>query len=551
MLGDREDVNVEDNDDEKNKKLESNHKTFTKQGVIQKWTNYLQGWQNRFVSCADATLCYCKTQEEGEHGYKVTTRLSGATVKTIPFDPYRFDVIIDDNSWYFMASSETERDEWVAVIEANKYERVAGDVSMSTASSAGADALSEKVLELKTYCSILDRQISALRQCFEICEKQHGCSVRTTSASGKDNASVTENVETTVSHLDIDQNRTAVPHLPDVNGEVITFRATAVGVLESLNQCIAIVGEREMMWKDKFAKAQEEKEQMSRNYAKLVKEMQKFKVSKCTTILSADSESEYDSANEDVPCVNAVKTGHEYSDEIDKRVKEILANPVQQPDAESDGLWDLLVEEGDLKVYRQDYVLDNGVLCDTIKAVHSVGNVTAREVCHYFWNTDLRTEWEETVETCTTLKVLDDNTKVIYQTHKKVWMAAQRDCLYVSSVLQTDDTAMVSLSKTPHDTWVVCNFSVDEEVEDQVQGCVRATADVTLVCRTFLSKPENKKHISREQLTCDLVYTSNVNPGGYVPTALLRQISKREYPKMLRRLSAYVQEKTQDQEIWF
>lgn len=42
-----------------------------------------------------------------------------------------------------------------------------------------------------------------------------------------------------------------------------------------------------------------------------------------------------------------------------------------------------------------------------------------------------------------------------------------------------------------------------------------------------------------------------VNPGGWAPAAVLRAVYKREYPKFLRRFTAYVKEKTGEKKILF
>lgn len=46
-----------------------------------------------------------------------------------------------------------------------------------------------------------------------------------------------------------------------------------------------------------------------------------------------------------------------------------------------------------VKVYRRE-VEENGIVLDPLKATHSVKGVTGHEVCHYFWDTDVRNDWE-------------------------------------------------------------------------------------------------------------------------------------------------------------
>lgn len=37
---------------------------------------------------------------------------------------------------------------------------------------------------------------------------------------------------------------------------------------------------------------------------------------------------------------------------------------------------------------------ENGIVLDPLKATHSVKGVTGHEVCHYFWDTAYRNDWE-------------------------------------------------------------------------------------------------------------------------------------------------------------
>ena len=45
------------------------------------------------------------------------------------------------------------------------------------------------------------------------------------------------------------------------------------------------------------------------------------------------------------------------------------------------------------QVYRRE-VEENGIVLDPLKATHSVRGVTGHELCHYFWDTEYRNDWE-------------------------------------------------------------------------------------------------------------------------------------------------------------
>ncbi|CAF2518133.1 unnamed protein product [Rotaria sp. Silwood2] len=50
---------------------------------------------------------------------------------------------------------------------------------------------------------------------------------------------------------------------------------------------------------------------------------------------------------------------------------------------------------------------------------------------------------------------------------------------------------------------------------------------------------------------CDFVIDRKVNPGGWVPSAAVRSVAKREYPRFLKRFTSYVIEQTRDKPIIF
>lgn len=46
-----------------------------------------------------------------------------------------------------------------------------------------------------------------------------------------------------------------------------------------------------------------------------------------------------------------------------------------------------------MQVYRRE-VEENGIVLDPLKATHSVKGVTGHEVCQHFWSVDVRNDWE-------------------------------------------------------------------------------------------------------------------------------------------------------------
>ncbi|CAJ0925813.1 unnamed protein product [Ranitomeya imitator] len=227
---------------------------------------------------------------------------------------------------------------------------------------------------------------------------------------------------------------------------------------------------------------------------------------------------------------------------VDEMVQNHMTYSLQ--DVGGDANWQLVVEEGEMKVYRRE-VEENGIVLDPLKATHSVKGVTGHEVCQYFWNVDVRNDWETTIENFHVVEKLSPNSIIVYQTHKRVWPASQRDVLYLSAIRM-----IPAASENETDTWIVCNFSVDHD-NAPLNRCVRARINIALICQTLVSPPEGNKEISRDNIQCRITYVANVNPGGWAPASVLRAVAKREYPKFLKRFTTYVQEKTSGKSILF
>ncbi|GAA6107338.1 ceramide transfer protein isoform X1, partial [Tachysurus ichikawai] len=49
-------------------------------GVLSKWTNYIHGWQDRWVVLKNNTLSYYKSQDEREYGCRGSLCLSKAVI---------------------------------------------------------------------------------------------------------------------------------------------------------------------------------------------------------------------------------------------------------------------------------------------------------------------------------------------------------------------------------------------------------------------------------------------------------------------------------------
>lgn len=222
--------------------------------------------------------------------------------------------------------------------------------------------------------------------------------------------------------------------------------------------------------------------------------------------------------------------------------------------------WQLFAESGRMRLYSRELEVD-GLVCDPLKAVHCVRGVTAYEMCHRFFNPANRFEWEETLESMKVIDVIDANTLVFHQVHKRIWPAAQRDAVFWShirqiqepkpSCLSADDISPVNRPEIKlHDVWIVCNNSIDKP-EIQVEGCVRVQLTVSLVCETYIPASSEPASVNRDQLLCKIIYSSTINPGGWAPASLLRPLYRREYPRFLENFSNYIISATKSKPIAF
>lgn len=571
-------------------------------GVLSKWTNYIHGWQDRWVVLKNNTLSYYKSEDETEYGCRGSICLSKAVITPHDFDECRFDISVNDSVWYLRAQDPDHRQQWIDAIEQHKTESGYGSESSlrrhgsmvslvsgasgysatSTSSFKKGHSLREKLAEMETFRDILCRQVDTLQKFFDACAD-------VVSKDELQRDKVVEDDEddfpTTRSDGDFLHNTNGnkeklFPQVTpkgingiDFKGEAITFKATTAGILATLSHCIELMVKREDNWQKRMDKEAEKKRRLEEAYKNAMIELKKKShfggpdyeegpnslineeefFDAVEAALDRQDKIEEQSQSEKVrlhwstPMVSgdafsSVGT-HRFVQKVEEMVQNHMTYSLQ--DVGGDANWQLVVEEGEMKVYRRE-VEENGIVLDPLKATHAVKGVTGHEVCNYFWNVDVRNDWETTIENFHVVEKLADNAIIIYQTHKRVWPASQRDVLYLSAIRK-----IPALTENDPETWIVCNFSVDHDSAPLNNRCVRAKINIAMICQTLVSPPEGNHEISRDNILCKITYVANVNPGGWAPASVLRAVAKREYPKFLKRFTSYVQEKTAGKPILF
>ncbi|XP_065821729.1 ceramide transfer protein isoform X4 [Labrus bergylta] len=479
----------------------------------------------------------------------------------------------------------------------------------STSSFKKGHRLREKLAEMETFRDILCRQVDTLQKYFDSCadavskdEFQRDTEVE----EDEDDFPNTTRPDGEYNHNNNGSKEKLFPPTSpkgmngiDFKGEAITFKATTAGILSTLSHCIELMVKREDSWQKRVDKELEKRRRVEDAYKSAMNELKKkshyggpdyeegpnslinedeffdaveaaldrqdkieeqcqsdkVRKPRLTPVPPGDAYStigthryatkpqSHSSSISSVELVSASDDIHRFSTQVEEMVQNHMTYSLQ--DMGGDANWQLVIEEGEMKVYRRE-VEENGIVLDPLKATHAVKGVTGHEVCHYFWDTAVRLDWETTIENFNVVETLSDNAVIVYQTHKRVWPASQRDVLYLSAIRK-----LFATNENDPDTWLVCNFSVDHDNAAPTNRCVRAKINVAMICQTLVSPPEGDKEISRDNILCKITYVANVNPGGWAPASVLRAVAKREYPKFLKRFTSYVQEKTAGKPILF
>ncbi|KAL7390994.1 hypothetical protein ABVT39_002453 [Epinephelus coioides] len=410
----------------------------------------------------------------------------------------------------------------------------------STSSFKKGHRLREKLAEMETFRDILCRQVDTLQKYFDSCadvvskDEFHRDRVE----EDEDDFPTTTRPDGECNHNNNGSKEKLFPPASpkgmngiDFKGEAITFKATTAGILSTLSHCIELMVKREDSWQKRLDKELEKRRRVEDAYKSAVNELKKkshyggpdyeegpnslinedefFDAVEAALDRQDKIEEQCQSEKVRIPRLTPVPPGDVYSTigtyRFAAKVEEMVQNHMTYSlqDVGGDANWQLVIEEGEMKVYRRE-VEENGIVLDPLKATHSVKGVTGHEVCHYFWDTAVRMDWETTIENFNVVETLSDNAVIVYQTHKRVWPASQRDVLYLSAIRK-----ILATNENDPDTWLVCNFSVDHDNALPTNRCVRAKINVAMICQTLVSPPEGDKEISRDNILCKITYVAN------------------------------------------
>lgn len=86
-MSDEHSVSVSDEDDEEVGVLNTQTKEtlIEREGYLSKWTNYIHGWQDRYVVLQNGTIAYYKSQSDRELGCRGSLSLGRAVIEVFNF----------------------------------------------------------------------------------------------------------------------------------------------------------------------------------------------------------------------------------------------------------------------------------------------------------------------------------------------------------------------------------------------------------------------------------------------------------------------------------
>jgi len=535
-------------------------------GNLSKWTNYIHGWQPRFMALKDGTLVYYRSANETDFGCRGAISIRKAEVKLHDYDVLRFDVTVTDCTWYLKASTKEERSKWTLAlqsyrkIEQEKLQRHGSSISLlSNSLSTGstkmkASELADKLSECETFKEILGKQIETLQSYFD-------ASAEMSSALGSNG----QRCKLPVISGDIIKKYDL--QSTDFKAEAITFKATTTGVLATISHCIELMQQREEQLRRKL-----EKETAARKIAEeacRTAEANLAAANLASPVIKGGPDFEegphsqigedefYDAVESELDRLEIELEKKEQQHlrtvssslaqaSIQHRLRPVIEDTTSNQlkyarisVGPEEGVWELFAEDGEMKMYKREEEVD-GMVLDPLKAIHQVKGVSAKELCHYFFSPDVRLEWEHTIDDMSVLEKIDEDTLIFLQVHKRIWPAAQRDALFWSHIRKVD---LDCKEDGVLDSWIVCNKSCDHpEAPLGRGGCLRVDLIVCFLCQTYVPPGLDKNN--RNNITCRITYCSVVNPGGWAPASVLRTVYKREYPRFLKRFTQYVIDKS-------
>ncbi|KAK6027830.1 PH domain protein [Ostertagia ostertagi] len=435
-------------------------------GTLLKWTNYINGWRERFFEIKHGQLLYYASKADQGSGCRGSISLKKLEINLHEFNECEFSVSVGDVVWYLRAENPHSRNYWIKALtkdscdsdySSNTTKSHSRNTSLSSLTlgnkSEDQNTMVSRIAELEAYRTMYREQMSSIRR---------------------------------------ELQQIGVPQ-----AKILSINATHVAMLDNINHIIQLAKNETSDCGDEWHDADEHsslsldsaEEAIERRtppgvravveVASAPQQMKKAEKKHERTLLFGD----YDNI--------LIPRTHVYYDLVDHLAKEQLRYALAGVE---DNIWTLFAEDGAMKMYTREETVDGGLPVDPLKAVHQVQGVSALEFMHYFFDDKYKMEWDHTLNGMQVVERVSRDTLVIHQKHKTVTSSSG----------------------------------------------IRVGLTVSMICETVIRNDKTPSELSRDDILCKIIYVSQVHPGGWVPTAALRQVYKREYPKFLRTFTSYV-----------
>lgn len=525
-------------------------------GTLLKWTNYINGWKERYFEIKHGHLLYYISKADQASVCRGSILIKSIEITLHEFNDCEFMVSVGgDIAWHLRAENTHMRTLWVKALTQDSNDSGCGTHSLSANSSnTSLRSLSpdreiedqnivSRIAELDSYRTMCREQMMSLRRELQ----EIGVPQTRILAMNATHVAMLDNINQVI-HLV--KNRYAqetqnkwVPCAPESScglsqlpagddSETVSQENTVCldTAAHSINDVTSDCGDE---WHDadehsslSFDSAEEAMERQSpscenREAVNSVSHVVEYGQRPMRTLLFGD----YDNV--------LIPKSHLYYDLLESLTKEQLKYALAGVEEK---VWTLFAEDGAMKMYTREETTNGGLPVDPLKAVHQVKGVTALEFMHYFFDDKYKMEWDHTLNGMCVVERISRDTMVLHQKHKTVWPAASRESLFVSHIRRVDELK----SKEANDLYIVCNKDVTRPDVPVTGSNIRVGLTVSMICETVIKFVKTTEEISRDNILCNIIYVSQVHPGGWVPTTALRHVYKKEYPKFLRTFTDYV-----------
>lgn len=559
-------------------------------GVLKKWTNYVNGWQDRYFEITEGNLVYYKSKSEKTHGCRGSIFLKNAIIAAHEFDENEFSISMGENVvWYLKAENSQSKLLWMRSVVRETVQNDSDYSSTSTKSHSRNPSVSSvlvsnqkatedgestklfttKLSELEAYRTMCKDQMTSIERLLE----QGGASCIVPQATILSVKATHLALLVNINHI-VDLIKTSKVVLPETPSSPTTASSTTPPpIRETLcaTRSVSSSGLRRESIEQEYMSDDNSTMTASTILARPDIDV----TSDCDEFFDADEFDDEtkkgegnttleDEENGNKTVAEEIKkpsyridgepvTGH-YDDllvnqehnlftTIDKLAVEQLKYALAGVE---DNVWSLFAEDGPMRMYTRQIEDEGGLPVDPLKATHSVDGVTALEFMHYFYDARYKMQWDHTLEAMSVVEHISPDSVVLHQKHKTVWPAAPRESLFVSHIRRVDEHKRDGA----HDLYIVCNTDVQRpDVPLGSSSAVRVGLTVSMICETIVKDPHVDRKLTRDDVKCNIIYVSQVHPGGWVPTAALRHVYKKEYPKFLRTFTEFVKKNVKGKPI--